>query len=885
MEQKVQCFNKSDKLHVSVIVPTLNEEENIDALIGQLLEAFRSTPYSVEILIADGGSTDGTQAKVEAWTLQAPVRLVHANSGRGLTGDVLVAVRETRGDVVVVMDADLSHPPEMGPKLARLVLEGTYDMTIGSRYVDGGATPGWPWMRRVISRVAGLLAWPLVDVRDPTSGFFSIRREKLLAVDSNAEGFKIALEVLLSGADDLRVKELPILFRDRSRGHSKMCLRQAVIYLRRLIVLAGGAATAGNAMRFALVGLLGLMVDIGMFHVLWNRGLGLSTSHTFSFFVATVLNYTLNSQWAFRSTSGQSLAWGGYAKFLVVCLAALFLRGGVLALLVHRSGWPMEAALVAAVFAAAAVNYIGAAFFVFPRRSERTGNINWGLAAIGLIGYMLMLRLVYLGLPDLLPEEAYYWNYAQHPALGYLDHPPMVAWLITLGTSVFGDSEFGVRIGTFVCWFITAGFCFSFARNLFDKETAFRAVMLVASLPVFFAFGLFMTPDVPLITSWAGALFFLERALLANRQRAWWGVGVCLGLGMLSKYTIVLLGPATMAFVLLDRRSRGWLLRPEPYAAMILALLLFSPVLLWNIENGWVSFVFQTVRRLRGSTGFSLHLLFGSVLLLITPLGALAVTQAISTPRSWSDDVGVSKSAALRRRLFIFAFTLVPLFVFVLFSIRHQPKLNWTGPIWLAILPVLAKQISPVGGLPTFRLKAFTQRLWVLMFAAMMVIYGGILHYASIGLPGVPYRTNTVHPVAWEEMGEKVEQIEDEIEAKTGEEPLVVGMDKYFIASEMAFYRRDRMEGVHEGIEHTCSRNLFGRDGLMYAWWFPDDAQVSRTLVLVSTNTDNLSDDGIAKHVRHLSPVQEVGITKNGAPAGRFFYRIGYGYLGERRKS
>lgn len=885
MEQKVQCFNKLGDLHVSVIVPTLNEEENIDALIGRLLEAFRFTPYSVEILIADGGSTDGTQAKVEAWAPQAPVRFVRANSGRGLTGDVLVAARETCSDVIVVMDADLSHPPEMGPELAGLVLEGTYDMAIGSRYVDGGATPGWPWTRRIISRAAGLLAWPLVDVRDPTSGFFSIRREKLLAVDPNAEGFKIALEALLSGSGDLRVKELPILFCDRSRGHSKMSLRQAVIYLRRLIVLAGGAATASNAMRFALVGLLGLVADVGMFHVLWSKGLGLSASHIFSFFVATVLNYVLNSHWAFRSTSGQCLAWGGYAKFLAVCLAALFLRGGVLALLVQRSGWPMEAALVVAISAAAAVNYIGSAFFVFPRCAERISRISWRLAAIGLIGYMLLLRLVYLGLPDLLPEEAYYWNYAQHPALGYLDHPPMVAWLITLGTSLFGDSEFGVRIGTFVCWFITAGFCFGFTRNLFDKETAFRAVMLVASLPVFFAFGLFTTPDVPLIANWAGALFFLERALLADRRGAWWGVGVCLGLGMLSKYTIALLGPATIAFILLDRQSRRWLLRLEPYAAMILALLLFTPVILWNIENGWVSFVFQTTHRLNKSPGFSLHLLIGSVLLLITPLGALAVTQAIFAPRSWSDDVDVSKSAALRCRLFIFAFTLVPLSVFVLFSIRHQPKLNWTGPIWLAILPVLARQFSPAGGLPTFRLNTFTQRLWVLMFAAMMVIYGGILHYAGIGLPGVPYRMNTVHPVAWEEMGEKVEQIEDEIEAKTGEEPLVVGMDKYFIASEMAFYRRDRMKDVHEGIEHTCSRNLFGRDGLMYEWWFPGDGQVGRTLVLVSTDTDNLSDDKIAKRVRHLSSVQEVGIMKNGAPAGRFFYRIGYGYLGERRQS
>ena len=191
------------------------------------------------------------------------------------------------------------------------------------------------------------------------------------------------------------------------------------------------------------------------------------------------------------------------------------------------------------------------------------------MAAIGLIGYTVLLRLVYLGLPDLLPEEAYYWNYAQHLDLGYLDHPPMVAWLIGLGTAVFGDTEFGVRIGAFLCWFVTAGFCFALARDLFGKGTALVTVMLAAVLPFFFLFGFFTTPDAPLTACWAGALFFLERALLAGRARAWWGAGICLGLGMLSKYTIVLLAPATLAFLLLDRPSRRWLRRPEPYLAAL----------------------------------------------------------------------------------------------------------------------------------------------------------------------------------------------------------------------------------------------------------------------------------------------------------------------------
>ncbi len=877
--QKVKYFNKSCTPHVSVIVPTLNEVENINALIGRLLKAFRSTAYSVEILIADGGSTDGTHTKVEAWASQMPVRLVHANSGHGLAGDVLVAARMARANVTVVMDADLSHSPEMTPSLAKSVLDGTHDMVIGSRYVEGGETPDWSWKRRAMSRAAGILAWPLVEVHDPTSGFFSIRREKLLTVDPKAEGFKILLEALLGGDDDLRVKEMPICFRDRSRGRSKMNLRQVGTYLRRLAALAGGNATAGNAVRFAMVGLLGLAVDVGTFHGLWNMGLGLSTSHMFSFFVATAVNYVFNSRWAFRASCGDRLAWGGYARFLTVCLMALFLRGGVLALLVRQAGWPTKAALVTAIFVAAAVNYLGSAFFVFPHPVGRT-SIKWRIATIGLVAYTLLLRLVYLGLPNLLPEEAYYWNYAQHPALGYLDHPPMVAWLIAMGTAVFGDNEFGVRIGTFLCWLITAGFCFGFTRNLFDKDTAFRSVILAASLPVFFAFGFLTTPDAPLLSCWAGALFFFERALLSDRRLAWWGVGACLGLGMLSKYTIALLGPATLAFALLDRRGRRWLLRPEPYAAMLLALLLFTPVIFWNAENGWASFAFQTTRRISTHPDFSLHLLVGSILLLITPLGVIGACQQIFARRNREGSLGIHGTEVSRRRFFLAALTLLPLSAFVLFSINHQPKLNWTGPVWLTILPFLAVQLSPYKGLSKLRIG---QRLWTPTLVTLVLFYGGMLHYMTIGLPGVPYLKNWAIPLAWKEMGEKVEQIEDDLEVKIGEEPLIVGMDKYFIASQLAFYRRHPEGYVREGIEHTCSRNLFGREGLMYEWWFPDDRQVGRTLILVSIKSDQLSKNRISRMVQSTESLQEVEVAKDGIPAGRFFYRIAYGYLGERR--
>lgn len=632
-----------------------------------------------------------------------------------------------------------------------------------------------------------------------------------------------------------------------------------------------------TAVRFAFVGLLGWIVDLTLFQALWRAGLELSVAHISSFFVAAATNYVLNSRWAFVATSGGRLGWRGLFRFLTVALLALFLRGGVLAMGHERLGLSPAVALCAAIVTAALINYLGCAFYVFSRPSGRSHAIRWRTAAIGVIGYAVLLRLVYLGLPDLIPQEAYYWNYAQHPALSYLDHPPMVAWLIMMGTALFGDTELGVRVGAFACWFVTAGFLFRFARHLYDKATALKAVMLAAALPYFLVSGFVTTPDAPLAACWAGALFFLERALLAEKRLAWWGVGACLGLGMLSKYTIVLLAAAALVFLLLDRRSRRWLTRPEPYAAALLTSLLFLPVIVWNADNGWASFAFQSTRRLTAPPAPGLHLLIASVLVLLTPVGAIAAFAALVLRRALARD-SQGQHAAARQRLFAIVLALVPLVVFLLFSLRHEPKLNWTGPLWLAVLPAIARQLPGDERRRGWGLGALGRRAWASALVATLLLFGALFHYLALGLPGVPHSAGGALPIAWEELGREVETIEDALEESSTEESdqeiLVVGMDRYFLASVLAFYRRDG----GEGSAHTASRHLFGRNGLMYASWFPAEQQRGRTLLLVSLDRGDLADERLAAWVGYLGPIRTRVIEKHGLSVLRFHFRVAESY-------
>ena len=222
---------------LTVIVPTLNEADNIEPLVTRILEQ-SSAARPIEILFVDDGSRDGTCERIFQLGQTQPVRLLQRERPTGgLAGAVLEGAATARSRWVLVMDADLSHPPERIGDLMAPLFDKSQDMVIGSRYVRGGRTPGWPWWRRCMSRAACLLAWPLTRAKDPLSGFFATERVRLIQCKNDAAGFKIALEVIVQAARGFRVHEIPIVFRDRERGESKMRLGVLVTYLLRLIVL------------------------------------------------------------------------------------------------------------------------------------------------------------------------------------------------------------------------------------------------------------------------------------------------------------------------------------------------------------------------------------------------------------------------------------------------------------------------------------------------------------------------------------------------------------------------------------------------------------------------------------------------------------------------
>ena len=215
---------------LSIVVPTYNEAGSLPKLAERLHAALAGREW--ELIVVDDGSPDGTADIAAALAPRIPVRVVRRAGKAGLASAVVAGFGAARGDVLLVMDADLSHPPEVVPALADAIDHGA-DLAVGSRYVSGGGVMDWPLKRRVVSRAACLMGNALVPVRDATSGFFALRRSVIDGVKLNPIGFKIGFEVIARGRYR-KVVEVPYTFRDREQGSSKFGRREVGQYVQQL---------------------------------------------------------------------------------------------------------------------------------------------------------------------------------------------------------------------------------------------------------------------------------------------------------------------------------------------------------------------------------------------------------------------------------------------------------------------------------------------------------------------------------------------------------------------------------------------------------------------------------------------------------------------------
>jgi 4-amino-4-deoxy-L-arabinose transferase-like glycosyltransferase len=219
------------------------------------------------------------------------------------------------------------------------------------------------------------------------------------------------------------------------------------------------------------------------------------------------------------------------------------------------------------------------------------------------IGALLLLRGMMAALLPLSADEAYYWLWSQHLGLGYLDHPPMIAWLIRAGTSLFGDTPFGVRFAGVILSLPASWFVWRAAALILKDEDRAGLAALFFNLTLMITVEMMAaTPDMPSTVTACAFVYCLAQVQASGNGKWWLAVGVAAGLGLLSKFSALFLGAGAVGWLVLDCYARPgadapnktkWLASPWPYLGAALALLIFTPYLLWQSQHHWETFAFQ----------------------------------------------------------------------------------------------------------------------------------------------------------------------------------------------------------------------------------------------------------------------------------------------------
>jgi dolichol-phosphate mannosyltransferase len=358
----------------SIVVPTYKEVESLPHLLDRV-EALRiKHDLTLELVVMDDQSNDGSVELIERcgydWA-----RIVVRDGPRGLSPAVLDGIRLAKFPVVVVMDADLSHPPEKIPDMI-LALASGQEFVIGSRYVPGGSTDDeWGFFRWLNSRVATLLARPLTDAHDPMAGFFAFRRAELdKALYLNPIGYKIGLEIIVKCRLE-NVGEVPIKFEDRRFGQSKLSFKEQLRYiqhLRRLYVYK--FAYFSSAIQFAVVGASGAVVNLAVISLLVALGVSQTAAVIAGIAVSVVTNFLLNRRFTFSYARAGHIG-KQFAGFVGASSAGATVNFATTLIVSHQwPSLPIQAAAICGIASGTLLNYLANQFFIFRNKMHPTGS-------------------------------------------------------------------------------------------------------------------------------------------------------------------------------------------------------------------------------------------------------------------------------------------------------------------------------------------------------------------------------------------------------------------------------------------------------------------------------------------------------------------------------
>ena len=460
------------------------------------------------------------------------------------------------------------------------------------------------------------------------------------------------------------------------------------------------------------------------------------------------------------------------------------------------------------------------------------------------------LRLCAIKAVPLAPEEAYYWDYSQHPNLSYFDHPPMVAWMIRFGTAVFGDTELGVRWLSSILMLGACTAIYFFARVWWARQTAILSAAALLLLPGYFISTLMGMMDAPLVLFWAMTLLFISRALHRDQRANWYLAGITTGLALLTKYTAIFLPLGGLLAVVLYKPWRRQLRTIHPYIACIIAIALFSPVLLWNARHGFASFRFYLYERSAvNPLSLALPMRFIAYqFFILGPVHALAAVVAMRRYRRFSPAFIIAVSFSL------------PLIAAMFFKSFRETHPNWTLPAYIALLPLATQLLVAESRWLHRRARKDSGALGFTAITCLSAYVGFFLFLLTLQPRLLLLRSFG----QWRNLAAIVERYEDQLPHHPGQytetEPIVVGAGAYRLAAELAFYRTP-IEHEYPASASTTSCWPIQGNGRAFEYWLTKRDLLGRDCVFV---TDDLEyAEKLAPHFESIEPKESVPVSRH----------------------
>jgi len=322
---------------LSVIIPTYNEEENIQDTIQKISHTLRLTSTLFEIVVVDDSSTDKTQQIViDLIARRYPVVLITRTKSPGLSQSVLEGIARAQGSVVVVTDADLSHDITLIPSMYNEIKNNNTDIVIGSRYMKGGGIEDWPIKRRIISWGATFLSRILFpEITDPVSGFFAIKKDLVIHTPHiTPRGYKILLE-FLGKCRWHTFKEIPYTFQNRKLGNSKLKTTTIIDFIKQLISISIFPGRAWDEVRkiikFGIVGLIGVatnMICLSVFKEIFNTPLIYASFLAIE--ISIITNFLMNDNFTFKGMKCEKSFLHRMFSYNSICIGSMIINIAVL---------------------------------------------------------------------------------------------------------------------------------------------------------------------------------------------------------------------------------------------------------------------------------------------------------------------------------------------------------------------------------------------------------------------------------------------------------------------------------------------------------------------------------------------------------------------------